>query len=210
MHVRICQINNAGVMACPHSYTKDGHEMQFGTNHLGHFKLVNLLADDLRRSAPSRIVNVSSVAHSFPYSGGFQWGDMKCERFYNKWMSYGCSKLANILHARELNRRFKEEGVDVTAYAIHPGVINTDLYRHVGFFATLYHLLTGWANKNVPQGAATTMYAALAPGAKEHAGGYFQDCNYVPEADMKPFARSDEIARRLWEYSVEATGADLK
>src|SRR3546814_13421816 len=116
-------------MACPLTRTTDGHEMQLGTNHFGHFKLVNLLAGDLRRSAPSRVVNVSSIAHSFPYTGGFQWDDLKSERYYNKWQAYGSSKLANILHARELNRRFMEEGVDVTAYAVHPGVINNELYR---------------------------------------------------------------------------------
>jgi NAD(P)-dependent dehydrogenase (short-subunit alcohol dehydrogenase family) len=204
-----CLINNAGVMACPLQLTTDGHEMQFGTNHLGHFKLTNLLANDLRKSAPSRVINLSSVAHNSPYEGGFRWDDLRGEQHYHKWHAYGTSKLANILHARELNRRFKAEGVDVTAYAVHPGVINTDLYRHLGGGAQVYHFLTSWVNKNVPQGAATSMYCALAPAAKEGAGGYFQDCNLVPEHAMKPFARSDDLAHRLWDVSVELTGTDL-
>merc|ERR1712045_789739 len=121
-------INNAGIMACPQMKTKDGFEMQLGTNHIGHFLLTNLLMPQLKKAAPSaRIVNVSSMAH--------KPGQMNCEDLhyentpYNRFTAYSQSKLANILFTKELAR--KGEGSGVTAYALHPGVIATDLGRHM-------------------------------------------------------------------------------
>lgn len=109
-------INNAGVMACPRSFTKDGFEMHFGTNHLGHFLLTNLLLDILKASAPSRVVVVSSLFHIV---GKIRKNDLFGEKFYFRWFAYASSKLANILFTRELAKRLA--GTGVTANCLHPG-----------------------------------------------------------------------------------------
>lgn len=110
-------VNNAGVMACPKSFTKDGFEMHLGTNHLGHFLLTNLLLDILKASAPSRVVVVSSLFHIV---GKIRKNDLNGERFYFRWFAYASSKLANILFTRELTRRL--EGTRVTVNCLHPGL----------------------------------------------------------------------------------------
>ena len=112
-------INNAGVMACPKADTKDGFEMQIGTNHLGHFLLTNLLLDLLKASIPSRIVVVSSILHRI---GRINKRDFNCEKSYSKWFAYGQSKLANILFAHELAHRL--EGTGVTINSLHPGLLS--------------------------------------------------------------------------------------
>lgn len=112
-------INNAGIMACPRALTKDGFELQFGTNHLGHFLLTNLLLDRLKESAPSRVVIVSSVLHKI---GRIKRDDLNSEKSYAKWSVYGQSKLAKVLFARELSKRL--EGSGVTANSLHPGMSN--------------------------------------------------------------------------------------
>merc|ERR1712172_455755 len=121
-------INNAGIMACPEMRTEEGFEMQIGTNHFGHFLLTNLLMPQLKKAAPTaRIVNVSSLAHT---RGQMQWEDINWkETPYNAIQAYGQSKLANILFTKELAK--KGEGSGVNAYALHPGVINTELGRHL-------------------------------------------------------------------------------
>jgi NAD(P)-dependent dehydrogenase (short-subunit alcohol dehydrogenase family) len=110
-------VNNAGVMACPKALTKDGFEMQLGTNHLGHFLLTNLLLDLLKASSPSRVVVVSSVLHRL---GRIKKEDLMSEKSYWKWQVYGQSKLANILFTNELAKRL--EGSGVTANSLHPGM----------------------------------------------------------------------------------------
>ena len=123
-------INNAGVMFTPYCLTEDGFEMQFGTNHLGHFLLTNLLLDKIKESAPSRIVTVSSLGH---YFGSLDFNDMMWSKNYGSQKSYFRSKLANVMFARELSKRL--EGTGVTTYSLHPGSINTELGRH---------LVAGW------------------------------------------------------------------
>jgi len=123
-------INNAGVMAIPKGVTKDGFEMQIGTNHLGHFLLTNLMLDLLKQSAPSRIINVSSIFHWY---GRINKDDMNSEKSYWRWLAYGQSKIANILFTRELARRL--EGTMVTANALHPGAVNTELMRDIDLFS---------------------------------------------------------------------------
>lgn len=120
-------INNAGVMAIPRATTKDGFEMQIGTNHMGHFLLTNLLLDLLKQSAPSRVVVVSSLFHWY---GRINREDLNSEKSYWRWIAYGQSKLANILFTRELARRL--EGSGVTANAVHPGAVRTELMRDIG------------------------------------------------------------------------------
>lgn len=130
-------INNAGVMAIPKSQTKDGFEMQIGTNHMGHFLLTNLMLDLLKQSAPSRIINLSSLFHWY---GRINKEDLNSEKSYWRWLAYGQSKLANILFTRELAKRL--EGSGVTANSCHPGAVNTELMRDVDLFSK-YGLLNG-------------------------------------------------------------------
>ena len=118
-------INNAGVMYPPYTLTEDGFELQFGVNHLGHFLLTNLLLDRIKQSTPSRIVNVSSLAHSYGY---LDFDDMMWTKEYKRTPAYGRSKLANIMFTRELAKRL--EGTGVTTYSLHPGSVNTELQRH--------------------------------------------------------------------------------
>ena len=123
-------INNAGIMACPYWKTEDGFEMQFGVNHLGHFLLTNLLLDRLKEAPAARIVNVSSGAHGYAMAKGINFDDINSEKSYNTMKAYGQSKLANILFTRSLARQL--EGTTVTTNSLHPGVIRTELTRHLG------------------------------------------------------------------------------
>jgi len=131
-------INNAAVMATPKGQTKDGFDMQMGTNHFGHFLLTNLLLPSLRRGAPSRVVSVSSRSHM---EGNLDFGDLNSEKSYQKWTAYGNSKLANILFAKEFNKRYAGEGI--TSYSLHPGVIPTELSRYMGIMGSLFRTF-GW------------------------------------------------------------------
>ncbi|XP_041563203.1 retinol dehydrogenase 13-like isoform X3 [Drosophila elegans] len=124
-------VNNAGVMRCPKMLTKDGFEMQLGVNHIGHFLLTNLLLDVLKKSAPSRIVVLSSLAHT---RGAINLADLNSEKSYDEGLAYSQSKLANVLFTRELAKRL--EGSGVTVNALHPGVVDTELARNWAFFQT--------------------------------------------------------------------------
>lgn len=123
-------INNAGVMACKKSSTRDGFELQIGTNHMGHFLLTNLLMDLLQQSAPARVITVSSLYHIF---GFINKNDLNSEKHYFRWLAYAQSKLANILFARELAKRL--EGTGITSNALHPGCVNTELTRNLDCFS---------------------------------------------------------------------------
>lgn len=123
-------INNAGVMACPKAQTRDGFEMQIGTNHMGHFLLTNLMMDLLKQSAPARVITVSSLYHHLGY---INKNDLNSEKHYWRWLAYGQSKLANILFSRELARQL--EGTGVTSNALHPGAVNTELTRNLDCFS---------------------------------------------------------------------------
>lgn len=119
-------INNAGVMACPKAVTRDGFEMQIGTNHMGHFLLTNLMLDLMKQSAPARIINVSSLYHIFGY---IKKNDLNSEKHYWRWLAYAQSKLANILFTREMSRKL--EGTEITVNCLHPGCVNTELTRNL-------------------------------------------------------------------------------
>lgn len=121
-------INNAGVMMCSKMKTKDDFELHFGTNHLGHFLLTNLLIDHLKVAAPSRIIVVSSLAYIF---GKIKKNDLNNDRSYNKWLVYSSSKLANILFANELSQRL--QGTGVVCNSLHPGMVHSNLQRHINF-----------------------------------------------------------------------------
>ncbi|XP_051195062.1 short-chain dehydrogenase TIC 32, chloroplastic isoform X3 [Lolium perenne] len=200
-------VNNAGVMATPFTLSKDGIEMQFATNHVGHFLLTNLLLETMKKTSresnvEGRIVNVSSEVHRFTYKEGIRFEKINDEAEYSTFGAYGQSKLANILHANELARRFKEEGVNITANSLHPGCIITNLLRYHGIIDVLTRTLGKLVLKNVNQGAATTCYVALHPGAKGLSGKYFSDSN-VYEANEK--AKDVELAKKLWDFSIELT-----
>ncbi|XVF55316.1 hypothetical protein PTKIN_Ptkin06aG0027400 [Pterospermum kingtungense] len=128
-------INNAGIMFCPFRLSGDGIEVQFATNHIGHFLLTNLLLDKMKNTAKAtgiqgRIVNLSSIAHNHCYKKGIRFDSINNKTGYNDKRAYGQSKLANILHANELSRRLQEEGVNITVNSVHPGLIMTPLFRH--------------------------------------------------------------------------------
>lgn len=195
-------INNAGIMACPFQLSEDGIELQFATNHLGHFLLTNLLLDKLKATAKEtgiqgRIINVSSTAHRRAPKEGIQFDKINDKSSYSPFQAYGQSKLANILHANELARRLKDEEANVTVNSLHPGVIPTNIVRHMkmlAFPATLVKFLL----KSIPQGAATTCYLALHPNLNGISGKYFSDCE---EAKPTPNATNPALARQLWDFS---------
>ncbi|KAK7861016.1 short-chain dehydrogenase tic 32 [Quercus suber] len=217
-------INNAGVMATPFMFSKDNIELQFATNHLGHFLLTNLLLEKMKKTAlesgrEGRIVNVSSRRHQFSYREGIRFDKINdpsglesvvtCKKIlikpalfiyrYNGLSAYGQSKLANILHANELSRRLKENGAEITANSVHPGAVATDLFRHQSFVSGLIGLLGKYMIKNVQQGAATTCFVALHPQVKGVSGHYFADGNKV---EASPQANDSELAKKLWNFSL--------
>ncbi|KAM5557381.1 short-chain dehydrogenase TIC 32, chloroplastic-like [Rosa sericea] len=200
-------INNAGIMATPFLLSKDKIELQFATNHIGHFLLTNLLLDTMKKTARSsskegRIVNVSSEAHRYAYREGIRFDRINDPSGYSSWPAYGQSKLANILHAKELSKQLKEDGANITANALHPGVILTNLFRHNIVINGLVNVLGRVVLKNVQQGAATTCYVALHPQAKGVSGEYFSDSNI-----SKPTSQAEDelLAKRLWDFSKDLT-----
>ncbi|CAI5516575.1 unnamed protein product [Closterium sp. Naga37s-1] len=209
-------INNAGVMICPFMLTADGYENQFGTNHVGHFLLTNLLLPKLKETAKqegaeARIVIVSSAAHQFPYPGGIRFDAINAKEGYDSVKAYGQSKLANILHAWELARRLKqEEGAGVTVNALHPGVIDTNLSRHIVPPGTIWHtlgrgaysLVFQWFMKTIPQGAATSCFLAAHPSVAGASGGYYADSR-AAEGKATALSKDMELAGKLWELSEQ-------
>ncbi|XP_077241924.1 short-chain dehydrogenase TIC 32, chloroplastic-like isoform X2 [Tasmannia lanceolata] len=198
-------INNAGIMATPFKLSTDGIEMQFATNHLGHFLLTHLLLDTMKKTArdskiEGRIVNVSSAGHGFANSAGipFDKDELNDEKGYSSVVAYGRSKLANILHANELARQLKEEGVDITANSLHPGSITTNLLQHRKIVYVLLRVFNKFF-KTVPQGASTECYIALNPQVKGVTGKYFSD-NNIEEPQKQ--ATDTELAKKLWDFSL--------
>ncbi|GAA6231538.1 retinol dehydrogenase 12 [Lates japonicus] len=192
-------INNAGVMMCPYTKTIDGFEMHIGVNHLGHFLLTSLLIGLLKRSAPARIIVVSSLAHNF---GWVRFHDLHSQGSYNSGLAYCQSKLANVLFARELARRLK--GTNVTVNSVHPGTVNTDLVRH-STLMTIFITFLSMFVKTPREGAQTTIYCAVAEELHSVSGKHFSDC---APAFVAPQGRSEETARRLWDVSCELLGIE--
>lgn len=195
-------INNAGIMWCPKWQTEDGFEMQFGVNHLGHFLLTNCLLDLMKKSAPSRIVIVSSVAHE---KGRMHFDDINLDKDYKREVSYRQSKLANILFGRELAARL--QGTGVTVYSLHPGVIRTELGRHLiptlALWKRLILILFGWLVKSPTEGAQTTIYCAVDESLDQVSGLYYSDCATKTPA---PQALDDKAAKKLWDLSASMVG----
>ena len=192
-------INNAGVMATPLGHTADGFERQFGTNHLGHFLLTRELLPLLRAGAPSRVINLSSGGH---VSGDIRWDDPNfAQGDYDPWVAYGQSKTANILFSLELDRR---EAPAVRSVAVHPGRVGTELGRYLTkeTVGALMKRASGSLPpvKTIPQGAATTVWAALTDEPFAAGAVYVADCAV---AEPAAWAKDPEAARRLWELSEQ-------
>jgi NAD(P)-dependent dehydrogenase (short-subunit alcohol dehydrogenase family) len=186
---------NAGIMALPKLQKAHGYELQFFTNHIGHFLLVTGLLDSL--TPEGRVVMLSSAAHGAAPKGGIAFDNLSGERGYQAWTAYGQSKFANLLFAQELQRRFA--GTRRTAYAVHPGVIRTNLTRSMfGVAGLAMALASPLVLKSVGEGAATGVFAAVHPKALPFAGQYLADCNGKrPRRDATDAA----LAGRLWEES---------
>ena len=217
-------INNAGVMACPEGRTADGFEMQFGTNHLGHFELTRLLLPALLAGNAPRIICLTSSAHDI---SDVDLDDPNFERTpYDAWLAYGRSKSANALHALELAQRHPVD--EVFAASVHPGAIMTSLGRHLDDELMAQAIersrqraeehpeaATGRRFKSVEQGAATEVWAATAPDLAPLHGTYLADCGPGVEGGnpgengFRPYIADVATASRLWELSerlVDAIG----
>ena len=218
-------IDNAGVMACPLGRTTDGFEIQFGTNHLGHFLFTTLLKEPLATAVAehgsARVVVLSSGGHRL---SPIRWDDPNWERSedYFNWTAYGQSKTANALFALELDRRWSSDGI--RAFSVHPGMIATDLGRHMQAedFEYLSSVRRTGADsadggravfKSVPQGAATTVWAATSPTLDAHGGAYLENCSVAEPVDdpdathgVRSWARDPDQAVRLWDLSEELVG----
>ena len=201
-------INNAGIMACPEMRTEDGFEQQIGTNHLGHFLLTELLMPKLRHSASqgfnARIVIVSSVAH---LGGAIRWNDLNFEigGSYSPAKAYFQSKLANVMHGAALARRL--QGTGITVYSLHPGVIDTELTRHIEKSHWVAYTLLGrlyrYLIKTPFHGAQTTLYCCLEDKLLAASGKYYSDC---AEARPKRQALDVEDQEKLWKMSCDLVG----
>lgn len=186
---------NAGIMALPRLELVHGYEKQFFTNHIGHFMLVTGLLEQL--TATGRVVMLSSSAHRRAPKAGIAFDNLDGARGYQDFINYGQSKLANLLFAKELSRRFA--GTARTANAVHPGVIATNLARSLSpILVAILRMTRPLFLKSVPQGAATQVYVATHPTLAGVTGEYFADCNIAP---ARADASDPALAARLWEVS---------
>ncbi|MET0591471.1 MAG: SDR family oxidoreductase [Polyangiaceae bacterium] len=188
-------IANAGIMALPKLETSHGYEQQFFTNHVGHFLLVTGLLDRLTETG--RVVVLSSALHRRAPEEGIAFDNLDGSKWYDGWKSYGHSKFANVLFAKELARRLR--GTKKTANVVHPGVIATNLGRHANPIVwTVYSALAPLLLKTIPQGAATQVYVATNPALENVSGEYFADSNLA-----KARADTDDVAlaQKLWSAS---------
>ena len=206
-------ILNAGIMAVPNlEYTKSGFERQIGVNHMGHFYLFKLLEQKmLSQKIPSRIIVLSSYFHKY---GSIDGNDMhyKKGRSYSGWGSYGQSKLANLLFAKSLADRNKERGAgsEITSVSVHPGIISTGLHKNLGPFGRFIY---DWfaSDKNIPQGASSTIYAMLCPQltAEVHAGAYISDCKVAQPLCDAAVDLQGENRKLLWDASEKSLAQAL-
>ena len=196
-------INNAGVMIPPYTKTKDGFELQFETNHLGHFALTGLLLDIIKKSPDSRIVNVSSSGHKI---GHINFNDLNWEkRKYEPWKAYGDSKIANLYFTYELKERLSENSSNPKVTAAHPGWTATELQRNAGYMRFLNKLFA----MPVEQGALPTLRAATDENAGS--GDYFGPCGFMEMKGYPVKVKSNKlshdktVAVKLWDVSEELT-----
>ena len=203
-------VNNAGIMATPRSVSADGFEMQFATNHLGHFALAGLLLPAMGTRIGSRVVAVASIAAR---TGRIDFDDLMGERRYDEWKAYNQSKLANLMYAMEYERRLRRAGLATQAIAAHPGASTTNLFSTPGgFFAkrVLSPLAKAFLFQSAADGALPLLYAAAALEAQP--GGYYGPANANemkgPVAPAKVPAQANDavVAAKLWQASERLTG----
>ena len=206
-------INNAGLMAIPYNRTKDGFEMQFGVNHLGHFALTAALWPLIRQTSASRIITVSSAAH---HIGKIRTWDIHWEQSYKRWGAYGMSKLSNLLFTKELSERITRSGIEVIAAAAHPGYASTELQakgaRMEGarWKARFFNMANGLFAQSAEMGALPVLYAATAEGVDQ--GSYFGPGGFLrmtgwPAPDTPNRRKlNNGMAKNLWEISEQLTG----
>ncbi len=196
-------INNAGVMVPPYTKTTDGFELQFGTNHLGHFALTAQLFAHLKATPGSRIVNVSSVAHNM---GNLDFSDLNWEkRKYKKWKAYGDSKIANLYFTLNLSERLSNNGNNPMVVSAHPGWTATELMRNTGFLDFFKSLFA----QSIKMGTLPTLYAALAEdintGDFIGPDGFREMKGYPVKVKSNDRAKNKQIAQKLWKKSEEMT-----
>jgi NAD(P)-dependent dehydrogenase (short-subunit alcohol dehydrogenase family) len=201
-------INNAGVMMPPLSRTAQGFELQLGVNHLGTFALTGLLLPKMAQNPGSRVVVTASLAHK---NGKIDFDDLQAEKSYSRMKRYADSKLANMLHFTELDRRLRAAGMQVSAMGCHPGMATTDLGRHMGPLGLMLMPL-GLVMNSAEQGAYPTLQAATDPAASggDYFGpqGWFEARGGSGKASRTQQSHNAELGQRLWEVSVELTGVD--
>lgn len=193
-------VNNAGVINPGNCHTAEGYELSFGVNHLGHFLLTSLLMDRLKESAPSRVINVSSIAYRL---GVIDFDKLKESKGRVK--SYARSKLANILFTRMLAA--KMEGTGVTAFSLHPGSIDTGIKRNWSSWLKRMAPLITMFLKSPIEGAKASIHCAVADDIEAHNGGYFEGCK---AKKLTPAACDDDLALALWVKSLEMTGMNTE
>ncbi|HVR11191.1 MAG TPA: oxidoreductase, partial [Thermoanaerobaculia bacterium] len=202
-------VNNAGVMALPkREQTPDGFERQFGTNHLGHFALTGLLVPALLKAPAPRVVTVASLAHR---NGKMEWDNLQGEKSYSPWGAYNQSKLANILFARELDRRAREAHSKLMSIAVHPGISITNIAQYgTDFKSRFVKAVGGLIFQDDAKGALPTLYAATAPEAQggQYIGpdGLGEMGGYPKVVQPRPQALDEQTGRRLWGVSEQLTG----
>jgi NAD(P)-dependent dehydrogenase (short-subunit alcohol dehydrogenase family) len=203
-------INNAGVMTPPYGLTKDGFELQFGTNHLGHFALTGLLLPSMLEVPGSRVVTVSSNAHRV---GRIDFTDLMSSRRYNRSAAYGRSKLANLMFTYELQRRLSAAGAQTLATAAHPGTARTQLTRHSALMtageSTRLRVLNSWAVQDAAMGALPILRAAADPdatgGSYYGPDGFLQFTGHPVRVRSNGRSQNAEVQRRLWAESEKLT-----
>ncbi len=196
---------NAGIMAPAKLEQRYGLEMQFVTNHLGHFVLVNRLLEKVKQAQSGRIVMLSSMAQRQVPRGGIDFDNLSGDKGYDPWKFYGQSKLANLLCSNELASRL--QGSNASCNALHPGVIKTNLGRDAGgLLSSVLMKLASVVERSIPQGAATQCYLASSPDLEGVSGQYFADCNI---AKPSAYAKDKPLAKRLWQVSEEFAGGYL-
>lgn len=200
-------VNNAGLSGIPFSKTDEGFEIHFVANYLAHYLLTRELLDLLKKSAPSRIINVSSAAYKM---GPINWDDLNYEKNYSDFKSYGQSKLAQILFTRELEKRLKETGI--SAVSLHPGVVITEIWRKrenqtwlASMLMSIFRPLVNLFGKSTSDGAKTTIHCATSDDIPSQSGSYFVDSKV--EA-LLPLATDKEAAERLWKISADLVGLE--
>lgn len=198
-------INNAGIMQCPYNLSSQGYELQFATNHLGHFLLTNLLLPKIDNDG--RIVNLTSMGHIY-CSNPIDWRNLADKNSYDPSIAYGNSKIANIYFTSELQNKLKEQGKNTMVFAVHPGVVRTELIRSYSAFAQLIMGPLLFIIARTPNGGAqTSLFCATATKQKLTAGRYYNDCTVATPSVQ---AQDKAVAKNLWDLSLEFCGDFIK